>query len=43
MSVGELLLELAGETLLDSVEALQGRDGDKDEGGLDKDSLLGVA
>jgi hypothetical protein len=38
MAVGELLLELTGEALLDAVEALQGRDGDKDD-----NSLLAVA
>lgn len=38
MAVRELLLELTGETLLDAVEALQGRDGDKDD-----NSLLAVA
>lgn len=38
VAVGELLLELTGETLLDAVEALQGRDGDKDD-----NSLLAVA
>jgi hypothetical protein len=38
VAVRELLLELTGETLLDAVEALQGRDGDKDD-----NSLLAVA
>jgi len=38
VSVGELLLELTGEALLHSVEALKGWDGDKDD-----DSLLAVA
>jgi hypothetical protein len=38
VAVGELLLELTGEALLDAVEALQGRDGDKDD-----NSLLAVA
>lgn len=38
VAVGELLLELTGEALLDAVEALQGRNGDKDG-----DSLLAVA
>lgn len=38
MAVRELLLELTGQALLDAVEALQGRDGDKDD-----NSLLAVA
>jgi hypothetical protein len=38
VAVRELLLKLAGEALLDAVEALQGRDGDKDD-----NSLLAVA
>jgi hypothetical protein len=38
MAVGELLLELTGEALLNPVEARQGRDGDKDD-----NSLLAVA
>jgi hypothetical protein len=38
VAVGELLLELTGETLLDAVETGQGRDGDKDD-----NSLLAVA
>jgi len=38
VAVGELLLELTGETLLHTVEALEGWDGDKDD-----NSLLAVA
>jgi len=38
MAVRELLLELTRQALLDTVEALQGRDGDKDD-----NSLLAVA
>jgi len=38
VAVGELLLELTGESLLHAVEALQGRNGDKDD-----NSLLAVA
>jgi hypothetical protein len=38
VAVRELLLELTGEALLNAVEALQGRDGDKDD-----NSLLAVA
>jgi len=38
MAVGELLLELTGESLLHAVETLQGRNGDKDD-----NSLLAVA
>jgi hypothetical protein len=34
VAVGELLLELTGEALLDTVETLQGRDGDKDDNRL---------
>lgn len=34
VAVGELLLQLTGEALLDAVEALQGRDGDKDDNSL---------
>lgn len=34
VTVGELLLELTGETLLNSVEALKGRNGDKDDNSL---------
>lgn len=34
MSIGELLLELAGEALLHLVEALKGWDGDKDDNRL---------
>lgn len=33
MSVGELLLKFAGETLLDLVEAREERDGDEDDDG----------
>jgi len=34
MAVGELLLELTGETLLHTVETLEGWDGDKDDNSL---------
>lgn len=34
VAVGELLLELTGQALLDLVEALEERDGDEDDNGL---------